>query len=178
MIPFLEGRQIRLRALEPEDIDALMLWENDPQNWPLSGTLAPYSRQLLRQYIQHSDADIYQARQLRLMIDILPSQRTVGTIDLFDFDPQHLRAGVGILIGAPEDRKRGWGKEALQLLIHYSFYHLHLQQLYCTIGARNIPSHRLFTKLGFEQNGLQKCWIRRKDNFEDAFFYQLIAPSH
>lgn len=176
MTPPLQGSQVRLRALEPEDIDQLMAWENDESNWPLSGTLAPYSRQLLRQYIQHSDADIYQARQLRLMIEERSSQRTIGTIDLFDFDPKNLRAGVGILIGAPEDRSHGWGQGAVQLIIHYSFYHLHLQQLYCTIGANNPSSHRLFTKMGFEQNGIQKRWIRRKNSYEDAFFYQLLAP--
>lgn len=77
--------QVKLRALEPEDIDLLFDWENNPENWAVTNTLAPFSRLILQSYLDNSHLDIYQTRQLRLMIDVLqPSHAavTVGAIDL------------------------------------------------------------------------------------------------
>ncbi|MBA7522215.1 hypothetical protein ES705_14333 [subsurface metagenome] len=92
-------KKINLRALEAEDIGLLYEWENDKRIWQVSNTITPFSKFILQKYLDNSHMDIYQAKQLRLMIDLAEgdSKRTVGAIDLFDFDPFHLRAGVGIL---------------------------------------------------------------------------------
>lgn len=95
-------RQITLRALEPIDVDTLYRWENDPAVWDVGCTLAPYSRKQLWDYVDSYDGDIYSARQLRLMI-ALPSGETIGTVDLYDFDPANSRCAVGILISPPTD---------------------------------------------------------------------------
>lgn len=176
MKPSLQDAQIALRALEPEDIEPLMRWENDEDNWPLSGTLAPYSRHILRQYVAHSKDDIYSSRQLRLIIEHRSEARAVGTIDLFDFDPFHLRAGVGILIGERDFRRQGLASRALSLITRYGFHYLGLMQLYCTIGESNRQSQRLFEKQGFTRNGTQQKWIRLNGRFQDAYFYQLLNP--
>ncbi len=89
---------VRLRAVEPEDLELLYKWENEESNWRLSNTLAPYSRFVLKNYIAGSHKSLFETAQLRLMIDLHSEKRTVGTIDLFDFDHFHLRAGVGILV--------------------------------------------------------------------------------
>ena len=177
MKPSLQDERIALRALEPEDVDLLMRWENDEANWPLSGTLAPYSRHILREYVAHSSADIYSSRQLRLIITERTGEQAIGTIDLFDFDPFHLRAGVGILIGEKSYRRQGHASRALTLIARYGFQYLGLQQLYCTIGAGNQGSQRLFEKQGFKRSGTQAQWIRLNGRFEDAYFYQLLNPA-
>ena len=50
----LENRSISLRAPEPEDLDLLYLWENEPSIWHVSGTLTPFSRYILKQYLDHA----------------------------------------------------------------------------------------------------------------------------
>ena len=85
----LEHEHISLRALEPEDLDILYSWENDPSIWHLSGTLVPYSRYDLKQYIQNAGQDIFGQKQLRLIIQLRQEKQPVGAIDLFDFDPYH-----------------------------------------------------------------------------------------
>lgn len=177
MKPNLQDERIALRALEPEDVDLLMHWENDEANWPLSGTLAPYSRHILREYVANSKADIYTSRQLRLIISERAGEQAIGTIDLFDFAPFHLRAGVGILIGEKNYRRQGHASRALALVARYGFQYLGLQQLYCTIGADNKGSQRLFEKQGFIRNGTQAKWIRLNGRYEDAYFYQLLNPA-
>ena len=132
----MNGSDISLRALEPEDIDVLYLWENDPSVWGVSGTLAPFSRQVLRQFIEKQQLDIWSAGQLRFVIVCNNDGRAVGTIDLFDADPFNMRAGVGILINGLE-RGRGYASQALELLIDYARNILLLNQLYCDIDISN-----------------------------------------
>ncbi|MEN9445304.1 MAG: hypothetical protein RIS47_2195 [Bacteroidota bacterium] len=175
----LRSNTISLRALEPEDLENLYKWENSPEVWTVSGTLAPYSHFVLKQYLANAHQDIYEARQLRLMIEChdpnSPTESTpIGMIDLFDFDPLHLRAGVGILIYDAQNRNQGHAKESLRLVIEYAFEHLQLRQLYCNILADNLYSIRLFEKAGFCQCGLKKDWVKTFDGWKDELMLQLI----
>lgn len=177
----LTGEQISLRALEPQDIDLLYQWENDTENWIVSNTQTPFSRFVLEQYIASAHADIYSAKQLRLMIELNPTPSpqgegncAVGSIDLFDFEPNHLRAGIGILIADKTDRKKGYASEALNLLIKYCFYSLNLHQIYCNITTDNEPSILLFQKHGFQITGIKKQWIRDGDKYKDELILQLV----
>jgi diamine N-acetyltransferase len=172
--------EIVLRALEPGDIDLLYAWENDPEIWHVSNTYTPYSRYILEKYIENAHLDIYQVKQLRLMIDIgngdLRGQRSVGTIDLFDFEPYHNRAGVGILIGDKSDRKKGYASLAMQKFLDYSFHTLQLHQLYCNITEGNTESLKLFKKCGFKVTGKKTEWVKTPGKYLDEYLLQLINP--
>lgn len=168
---------IFLRAPEPEDLELLYLWENDPEIWQVSNTITPFSKYILRQYIENSHLDIYQTRQLRLMIDVRENEstlKTIGSIDLFDFDPYHHRAGVGVLIGDKTNRNRGYATMALKQLIDYCFGTLQLHQLYCNITVGNEDSLRLFEKCGFAITGRKTDWIRQGSIYAEELLLQLI----
>ena len=169
--------EIKLRAVEPEDIDLLFQWENNKEIWHLSNTITPFSRHILTKYIETAHLDIYQTRQLRLMIDVLENdknQRTVGAIDLFDFEPFHQRAGIGILISNTSDRNKGYASAALQSLIEYAFKTLHLNQLYCNLSPDNVSSIKLFRKHGFTEVGIKKMWNKTLTGYSDEILLQLI----
>ena len=165
--------KIKLRPLEPEDLELLYQWENDPAVWQVSNTLAPFSRYVLKQYIAESHRDVFEAKQLRLVIEDL-QQKAVGTIDLFDFDPFHQRAGLGILIHDQEDRGKGLATDALMLMIRYARDVLGLRQLYVNITTDNQRSIHLFKKAGFQLVGTKKDWIRITSGWLDEELYQLI----
>jgi diamine N-acetyltransferase len=168
--------QIVLRALEPEDIDLIYKWENDRTIWHVSNTIAPFSKFVLTKFIENSHLDIYQTHQLRLMIDLKTAEqtRTIGSIDLFDFEPYHLRAGVGILIGEPEDRGKGYAQVALNELIQYAFNVLQLKQIYCNIGVENKQSLAVFENCGFKKVGVKKSWIKTPKGFTDEYLLQRV----
>lgn len=170
----LNDNLINLRALELEDIDTLYKWENNTQLWTISGTLIPISKYQLTQFIQEASLGIYETKQLRLMIELSETKKTVGCIDLFDFDPYHKRAGVGILIHNKEDRQKEYAASALKLLIDYAFDFLSLHQLFCNITVNNKASVKLFTKLGFEIVSVKKDWVWNGNSWEDEYFLQLI----
>jgi len=171
------GERIRLRALEPQDVATLYQWENDTAIWVASNTQVPFSKFVLEQYIAASHLDLHTNKQLRLMITTKEGL-DVGAIDLFDFDSQHQRAGIGILVAEKMDRGKGYATEALNLLIQYCFTQLHLHQLYCNITIDNEASIQLFKKHNFAITGIKKDWIRVGDSFVDELLLQLVRKGH
>jgi diamine N-acetyltransferase len=172
----LKGANLYLRALEPEDLEFVYAMENDQDIWEVSNTQTPYSRFLIRQYLENAHHDIYEAKQLRLAICLYDKLEAVGLIDLFEFDPKNNRAGIGIVIQNKEHRNYNLGSEALELLIKFSFYNLNLHQLFANIGVENEASIALFTKFGFERTGIKKDWILQNGKYCDEAIYQLINP--
>jgi diamine N-acetyltransferase len=167
-------KKINLRALEPEDLELLYNWENNDSYWTISNTVSPFSKYTLKRYLENSHKNIYETGQLRLMIDHIPDKVTIGTIDIFDFDPFHKRAGLGILIANETYRKNGYASMALTCLIDYCFKTLQLHQLYCNILVNNPESIDLFKKQGFVQTGIKKDWIKTSDEYLDEYLFQLI----
>ena len=172
MDEILENKNILLRALEKKDLDYLYKWENDTEIWYLSNTLIPFSSYTLEQYIESSKQDIFEAKQLRLIIQHKESSKALGTIDLFDFDPFNSRAGTGILIADKTDRKKGYASEALDTHLNYCRTILQLKQVYCNILENNNDSMKLFIGKGFEITGAKKNWIRSGDVWLTQYFLQ------
>jgi diamine N-acetyltransferase len=164
---------VQLRALEPDDLDFLYALENDPGIWGVSDTLAPVSRHALREYLAHAAADFYVVRQLRLVVTTENDGRAVGVADLFDFDPLHQRAGVGITILGAE-RRQGYARVALELMKQHARQVLRLHQLYATVEAENQASLRLFRQLGFREVGTRQQWLRTPTGWGDAVEWQYI----
>ncbi len=171
----MQSAKVLLRAVEPSDIDFIMQVENDSSNWHVSNTLAPYSRYAVEQYVLNSENDLFSQKQLRLMIEARDQiePKSVGCIDLFDFDPLHKRAGVGIIIIAAEQNK-GYASESLALLITHCFTVIGLHQLYCNISAENQISRKLFQQHGFVSCGVKKEWIFHNNQWKDEMLLQLI----
>lgn len=171
----LKSENLVLRALEPSDVEILYGWENTRELWHLSNTLVPISRFVLEQYVMSAQQDIYTVKQLRLMIDKTDenAKTTIGSIDLFDFDPANKRAGIGIMI-IKSEQKKGYASEALAVMIRYCFDTLHLHQVYCNIETDNTASLNLFKKNGFAIVGTKKDWLAQKDKWKDEFLLQLV----
>ncbi|WP_179339120.1 GNAT family N-acetyltransferase [Winogradskyella ludwigii] len=169
----LKGKQIYLRALEPEDLEFVYSIENDTELWELSDTQTPYSRFLIKQYLENAQQDIFEAKQLRLAI-CDNNDYTIGLIDVFDFDIKNKRAGIGILIQDKANRNLGYGKEALELLVNYCFQTLHLRQVYANISETNSASLSLFKTNGFEKIGLKKDWSFDGKNYTNEYLLQRI----
>lgn len=178
----LTGELIRLRALEPSDLNRLYRWENDSSIWSVSGTMAPFSRYVLEEFVNQAHQDIYTNKQLRLMIDHKyvveyeeeDEPKAIGCVDIFEFDPRNRRAGLGILIADKADRGKGFATEALHLVVEYAFQVLDLHQLYSNVRIDNESSIALFKKSGFEISGLKQDWIYENGRYIDEYILQLV----
>ncbi|MBT8316860.1 MAG: GNAT family N-acetyltransferase [Lutibacter sp.] len=170
------GKHINLRALEPTDLEFLFACENNESFWEISSTQTPFSKYILQKYIENSHQDIYEAKQYRFVI-CDTENIAVGMIDLFDFNPQHKRVGLGILLTS-ENQHKGYGSEALEMIIDYAFTHLHVHQIFANITSDNFNSISLFEKFNFIKTGEKKDWIFSNNNFKNELLYQLIRNTN
>jgi len=170
----LQNSIITLRALEPEDLELLYKWENDSHLWEVGNTRAPYSKYALKQYIQQSEIDIYDSKQLRLMIVSTATGQTVGTVDLFNLDIHHSRIALGLYVDKAYQGK-GYAKASLKLVEEYVFNFLKLNQLYCEIAENNDASRKMFENEGYESNGILKNWIKSTNGFVNIIVFQRFS---
>lgn len=161
---------ITLRALEPEDLDALYAIENDVECWDVGHTSVPYSRYALHDYIANASADIYADRQVRLAIANEEGD-IVGLVDVMNFDPRHQRAEAGIVV-MKRYRRRGFAEAALQQLGDYALRVVHLHQLYALVAVDNEAALNLFRKAGFAHESVLQQWLYDGHQYADAVLMQ------
>ena len=163
---------IKLRAMEPEDLDLLYRIENDPVLWNVGTTNVPYSRYVLHDYIANASGDIYTDRQVRLIIENRVGE-TVGTIDITNFDAKNMRAEVGIVIVC-DYRRQGNALSALRQIADYALRVLHLHQLYAIISSDNEAALQLFQKAGYKEALQLNDWLYDGKNYQSDVLMQIF----
>lgn len=161
---------VRIRAMEPEDLDVLYRIENDNSLWGVGVTNVPYSRYTLHNYIASAVGDIYTDKQVRLIIENREGD-VVGVIDLTDFDPRHERAELGVVVQC-KYRNKGYATAAVKDVIKYSRDILHLHQLYIYVDTENEGSLNIFKKIGFQCTAELKDWLCVGKKYRNALLMQ------
>ena len=163
---------MKLRALEPEDLELLYTIENDAEHWDTSSTNVPYSRYALRDYLANQSNDIFIDRQVRLVI-INDGGEAVGLIDLFNFCPEHQRAELGIAM-LRRHRGKGYGTKAVAELIRYARDTMHLHQITAIVAEGNLPSRKLMSDAGFTKVAVLNDWLFTTEGYKNAILLQKI----
>ncbi len=169
----LKNNEILLRAPEPEDLAMFYKWENDCSLWQFGSTIAPFSQYILKEYIANAGGDFFTEKQLRLIITLKQTGQAVGSVDLFDFDPFHRRAAVGVLID-PDYQSKGYAVQALSIIKEYALGFLGINMLYAHVPVANGRSVKLFENCGYEKSGLLKSWLRNGNKYEDVLLLQIF----
>lgn len=161
---------VRLRAIEPEDLDLLYQIENDTQLWNVGATNVPYSRYTLHDYIATSSDDVFADRQVRMVVENEQGE-TVGVVDLVRFEPQHQRAEAGIVI-MQHHRHKGYAQAAIEQLCTYALRIVHLHQLYVLVAEDNTAALCLFERCGFQQQAVLSDWLFDGKSYHNAVLMQ------
>lgn len=171
----LKSSKIKLRAVEPEDLDLMYLIENDTELWPCGRTSVPFSHYALKQFIEESSNDFFHDRQLRLVIEKTDGL-SIGFVDLQRYDPQHHRAEVGIVV-VPEQQRQGLATEALRLLAQYVSAHLGIHQLYALVPECNTASVALFSRCGYKKTAILQEWLNTPAGWQSVIVFQKILSN-
>ena len=165
---------LKLRALEPEDLEQLYAIENNLDDWEFSCMNAPFSHYALRDYIANQHCDLTIDQQVRLVVcDDENEQQVTGLADLFNYDARHRRAEIGLVIGSAF-RNKGYATEAAKLLVDYASRTCLLDQIYAFISKDNEQCCRIFDKIGFNRVSILKNWFRNANSFSDSIIFQLF----
>ncbi|MBP5318200.1 MAG: GNAT family N-acetyltransferase [Paludibacteraceae bacterium] len=165
---------LRLRALEMSDLKLLDAVENDPSHWAAGSTLAPLSRFMLSRYLRESaENDIYALRAWKMVAETPDSHEAVGLVDLFNFEPEHARVEMGVLV-LPAFRGRHYGAAMVCQTLGYLREVLHVHEAHCIVAQSNTASQQMLLRAGFVQSGVLKDWCRIQGGYESAFVYQCL----
>lgn len=166
---------MKLRPIEPEDLELLYTIENDPELWDTTSSEPPFSRYALKQYVAASTS-IYACGELRLVIeaeDANAQKQSIGLVELINFSPLAARAEVGIAL-LKEFRHQGYGSRALALLEAFAIRRLHMHLLYARASATNLASQQLFRKSGYEAIAELPDWVFENDSYHAATLFLKI----
>ena len=163
---------VRLRAIEPEDLDLLYRIENDRKLWNVGASNVPYSRYTLHDYIAHAADDIYIDRQVRMIAENEAGD-IVGIVDVVNFDPKNCRAEVGLIV-LDAFRRQGYGSSMLAQVTGYALEVLHLHQLFAFIDVQNDASLHLFCEMNFRESSRIHDWLYDGREYHDAVLMQLV----
>jgi RimJ/RimL family protein N-acetyltransferase len=147
----LEGRRIRLRALDRAHLARTLVWVNDPE---LAGFL---DRSRPVSDIEHERwyQNLLERRDRQYFaIELVDGGAHVGNVWLWDIETRHRRAEVRILIGEAAGLDQGFGPEALELVTSHAFDRLNLHKVYAYVLETNPRARRAFEKAGFRPEGL------------------------
>ena len=144
------GEKVFLRKLNiiEDNFDDYLGWLRDTQNNNFIETARTnYTMSELVAYVdQKNNAEDV----LFLGIFLIESNRLVGTIKLEPIDKDSQHAWLGILIGDPEDHRKGYGSEAIMLLLNHARNDLQLKQIFLGVNSSNLPAINLYKKIGFQ----------------------------
>ncbi|WIM05116.1 MAG: GNAT family N-acetyltransferase [Candidatus Nitricoxidivorans perseverans] len=151
--PFLVGEKVYLRGLEETDLDGpYFQWLNDQDSDEFTThALWPNSRCKMQSFFDKvSDS----TRDLVLAIVEKATDRHVGNIGLHEINWIHRKATLAILIGEADSRGKGFGTEAVDLLVAHAFGRLNLHRVELGVRADNMAAIRAYANAGFREEGL------------------------
>ena len=166
----MEGKLVRLRAYEKSDLDAVMKWVNDEEVTDLLGgeMLAyPASSLVEEKFIEAAAAS--SDKQKNFAIETLAERRYIGGISFNVIDWLHRCAGLGIVIGDKSLWGKGYGTDAMRVMMRLGFDKMNLHRLWLHVHDYNQRAIASYEKCGFKREGVLR---------EDRFYRGRYCDTH
>jgi diamine N-acetyltransferase len=170
----IDGNKIYLRLPEEGDAAHILSWENGDAGLLYNRNGGGATGAAVQSWIANRHHDLIIEKELRMMI-CTKENSLAGSIDLFEYDEENRRAGLGIIV-EEHFRRKGLASESIFLVKRHCFQKLGIQSLWCNISASNTASIALFEKCGFGLSGTKRKWrLSSGNDFEDELFFQCFA---
>ena len=172
--PMIAHGVVYLRPAEREDIPLFVGWFTD---WRTTRTLAlraPMSLASEEQWFERMLADQGKGGYF-FVACLLEDDRPIGTIGLYELDLADGSAGLGIAIGAPEDRGRGFGTDMLRALLAFGFGSLRLERIWLDVYDFNPGARRVYERVGFVHEGVLRHAVFREGRYVDVHRMAILA---
>ncbi len=166
------GERVRLRAIERDDLPRFVTWLNDPE--VRHGLLVniPLSLAQEEQWYNHILEKPMEEQPLVIEINTPEGWMAVGNIALDTIDWKERCAEVGIFIGEKSLWNRGYGREAMQLMLRHGFNSLNLNRIFLRVYATNPRAVKSYEKAGFVHEGQL-----RQAHFQDGHYIDVLIMS-
>jgi RimJ/RimL family protein N-acetyltransferase len=169
--PFLCGSRIYLRAMEEDDLPCVRIWFNDPEIRRLVGEVAPMSAAGADQFLERIKAD---ENRVWLTIVLKENERVIGEAGLLRIFYPWRTADLSIVIGDKFYWDKGYGREAILLLMDYAFGSLALHRLAIGVVGFNERALKFYERVGFKREGIQRDGYFSNHQFSDFVMMSIL----
>lgn len=172
IIKFLEGKRVYVRPIENEDLDlfyAKALWNKEGRR--LTGTQTVSSRLGVQQWFDKNSTD---SSRIDLIICLQENNQPIGDLAILDIDHHNRNAVVRISIFESEFLGKGYGTEAMSLLVEYGFDLLNLHRIGLDVYAFNERGIKSYQKLGFKQEGIIRDVLFYNGGYHDSIIMGVL----
>jgi len=164
------GKTVRLRPERRSDKEYFLKWSNDPEVIHFDVEYLPLTEmEQEKWWTQPSATDGSNAHFIMEAIDVAPP-KPIGHLGLHVINHKNRCASAGIVIGEKAYWGKGYGTEAVRLLLRYGFEELNLHRIYAEVWSFNERSLRTCLKLGFREEGR-----RREAVFKNGVYYDEVV---
>lgn len=168
------GGRIRLRAVERSDVEKFHEWINDPE---VTENLALYLPMSMRDEEGWFDGIASRPPQERpLAIECREGEgwKLIGNSGFFDIDHTAHSGEIGIMIGDKAFWNKGYGTEAMTLLLRHGFETLNLNRIFLQVYARNPRAIKSYEKAGFSHEGRQREAVFKRGRYDDVMMMSIL----
>ncbi len=165
----MSGKHIYLSPMNPEDAELYTKWMNDREITDnLGSSTMIFSEEGERSWIEENSGEYL------LAIVERGSDRLLGNCGIHQVSHTFKRAELGIFIGEEEDRGKGYGKEALSLLLEYCFDTLNLHNVMLKVFSFNERAIHTYERVGFKEIGRRREAYFAKGKFWDDIYMDIL----
>jgi len=172
-----EGKKIRLVVLEEHHLDDIVKGWNNPEMRKFVGGFIPQTRTAESEWLQSALLQMKNRSFFYFVIEVLQTNRFIGTLSLNGVDWLSKSSGVGIAIHNPNDWNKGYGSEALELLIDFAWNHLNLRRLELSVFDFNPRAKHVYEKLGFNEWGTAHRKYFIDGEYRDTHYMELFRDN-
>lgn len=166
------GKRIRLRAVEREDIKAFHQYVNDPEVTRGLSLYVPMSMADEESWF-NSRRDPNE-KPLSIEIRKGKSWKLIGNCGIFGIEMPNHSAELGIVIGEKSEWDKGYGAEAMTLLLRHGFETLNLHRLFLRVYADNVRAVRSYEKAGFVLDGRLREAAYKFGRYDDVLIMSVL----
>ena len=169
----LRGERIRLAAMNKEDFPLFAGWYEDAgfSRFSDSTPAAPMS---VDQWTARLEEQQKAKDGFLFAIKGLEKNTMIGFAELDGIQWNHQNAWIGLGIGDQENWGKGYGREAMDLILKFAFHELSLYRVQLTVFSYNERAIALYKKLGFVQEGVLREYLSRDGRRYDMLMYGLL----
>lgn len=161
-----DSQLVCLRALDDGDIECTLKWHNDSDLYrSLVSHFRHVSRQTEQEWLRQRMSS--SPREVNLAICLVSTGEHVGNIYLRDIDWVSKNAALGVFLGEHSCRGKGYGSQALTLILRHAFEDLGLHRIYLFALAENEAALAAYRKVGFSKEGTLRQHVFKKGSFRD-----------
>jgi diamine N-acetyltransferase len=172
---FLTGSQVYLRPIEKDNLQQLYIWFNDPEIRGLTGEVLPTSQTGVEEYFARLQTD---TSRVWFSVVLQENDQLIGEAGLLRMFPAWRTTDLSIIIGEKSAWRKGYGNEAMELLLDYAFGYLNYHRVAIGVVGTNERALRFYERIGFTREGIQQDGYYYAHEFQDFLMMSLLEDEY